>query len=122
MNKIMKATKSTRHIIYEELKKEVEIADFIIELSSVAVIRMLVELGKISPYISRNEANKLYGKSLVDLWFSSGILKVIKNGEGTSKYRLDRVQLEALGRTNCMSEWCDRKAKEKSQKLLQNKP
>ena len=104
MNRI---TKTNQKLAFAQIDEKFEIAEIITVLSSVSVIKLLIELGKIKPYLSRNEANKKYGRAFMDLLFMSGKLKIIKDGENTSKYRLDRVQLEALAATNHMTAWAD---------------
>ena len=106
MNRI---TKTNRSIVIEALYDANQLAELIEAISSVTCIKMLESLGKLKPYISRNEAEKLYGATLVKLWIQEGMIKVIQDGENTSKFRLERSKLDALAKTNNFLAWERRK-------------
>ena len=55
-----------------------------------------IETKQISPYISKNEAYKLYNRRVVDRWIREGLVKEIKDGDSNHKIRIDRIQIESV--------------------------
>lgn len=59
----------------------------------------LSKAGVLKPYLSKEEANRMYGRVNVDRWIAKGHIEAIKDGNNTSKCRIDRVQIEAIAKT-----------------------
>lgn len=64
-------------------------------------ITALIESGRLSRYVSYNEATRPrskggYGRGTVDRWIDEGLIEKIKDGKGNSKVRLDRLRLAQL--------------------------
>lgn len=79
--------------------------------AKVASVQALVSAGVIKPYVSVREAYRMYGEGTVERWCREGVIKKIKDGEGNSKIRISRVQLEAAETQN-RAEWYVRQARE----------
>lgn len=56
----------------------------------------LEKTGAIKPYLSKNEAYRLYGRGKVDKWIEDGVLKIRQDGAANSKIRISRAEIEAL--------------------------
>lgn len=69
------------------------------EAAEYGIKAALVETGQISPYLSKMQAYKLYGRGLVNRWVKEGLVKPTRDGAG-SKWRYDRRELELVARTN----------------------
>jgi hypothetical protein len=68
--------------------------------SEIAVQRVLVKLGLLKPSLSKSEAYNQYGRGTVDRWIREGLIKPNKDGNHSSKIRIDRIQLEILEKTS----------------------
>lgn len=55
--------------------------------------------GLIQPYISLNQAHKLYGTGTVNRWIKEGLITPIRDGSNTSKYRIKRSEIEEVAIT-----------------------
>lgn len=77
-----------------------ELKNLIKDAAEVATIKTLIEVGQLPPFLSKREAYKKYGEGVVKRWISEGLIKVQKDGNNTSKCRLDRIELESLSRAN----------------------
>lgn len=64
-----------------------------------------VECGLLKPYLSLNQAQKKYGRKTVNRWIDEGLIKVIKDGTGTSKKRIDRKEIEMVAATSNRASW-----------------
>lgn len=72
--------------------------------------KALISVGKISPFISRSEAYRRYGKRQVDRWIAEGIVSVIKDGTNTSKTRIDLMQIETVAKASNRISWYNHKS------------
>jgi len=63
-------------------------------VAEIAVTNVLGRLGVIKPYMSRQEANRVYGRSNVDRWLSAKLITKRQKGTG-NQWRLNRAELEA---------------------------
>lgn len=82
-------------------------------VAHVASVQTLVSVGYVKPYVSLRESYRLYGEGTVKRWIKEGLIDTIKDGEGNSKIRIGRVQLEAVSKTQNRAEWYIRQAREK---------
>lgn len=80
--------------------------------AQVASVQTLVSMGYIKPYMSLRQAYNAYGEGTVNRWIKEKLIKPIKDGEGNSKVRIDRVQIEAVAQTQNRAEWYVRQARE----------
>lgn len=80
--------------------------------AKVATVQALVSVGCLKPYISLRESYRLYGEGTINRWIKEGVIEKIKDGEGNSKIRISRVQLEAAAQTQNRAEWYVRQARE----------
>jgi hypothetical protein len=62
--------------------------------------RMAIELGAIKPFLSKSEAYKIYGRGIIDRWLAEGLIKMQKDGNASSKFRIDRMQLEIVSKAS----------------------
>lgn len=59
--------------------------------------KAMVETGVLKPYMSKNEAYRVYGRGIVDRWLREDLIKPIKDG-ACAKARLSRMDLEILSK------------------------
>lgn len=76
--------------------EEYQLQNLLTTASTLAVKRVLLELGLVKTFLSKTEAYKLYGRGTVERWISEGLIKPHKDGSDSSKVRLERMRLEAL--------------------------
>lgn len=93
-------------------ESEAEFVKTLEAAAKVASVQALVSAGVIKPYVSVREAYRMYGEGTVERWCREGVIKKIKDGEGNSKIRISRVQLEAAAETQNRAEWYVRQARE----------
>ena len=62
--------------------------------------KALISIGKLSPTISKAEAYRLYGRAQVDRWIDERLIIPQKDGENTSRVRLDRMRLETIAKSS----------------------
>lgn len=67
----------------------------LVESAEAGAMKALTEVGLLKPYLSKQEAYKLYGRSDVDRWIKEGLIKPERDSF-TSKWRLDRVVLKSI--------------------------
>jgi hypothetical protein len=77
-----------------------ELKNMLADAAELGSKRALVEIGKLSPMITKAQAYKLHGRSQVDRWIKEGLLRQYKDGENTSKVRIDRMQLETIAKSS----------------------
>lgn len=53
-------------------------------------------LGEVKPYMSRNEADKRFGAGTVQKWIDSGLVNPVRDGKNTSKWRINRKEIELV--------------------------
>jgi hypothetical protein len=70
------------------------------EAAELGAIRALAQAGVIKPFLTQAEAFRQYGRATVESWVKAGLIKTHKDGDFNSQVRLDRVQLEALAKSN----------------------
>jgi hypothetical protein len=66
---------------------------------------VLSQLGLLKPYLSLNEAHKKYGEGTVDRWIREGLIHKIKDGNGNSPVRINRIEIESVAETSNRAEW-----------------
>jgi hypothetical protein len=86
-------------------ESEIELARLLKDAAQVASVQALVSMGAISPYASLHECRREYGIGTVNNWLRQGLIRKIKDGEGNTKVRISRVELEAAARTSNRVEW-----------------
>lgn len=60
----------------------------------------LSKSGAIKPYLSKSEAYRSYGETLVDRWIKEGLITARKDGGNSAKWRIDRQQIEAVAKAS----------------------
>lgn len=83
----------------------IELRRLMTESMDLGAKRTLVELGLISPYLTKSQAYKIYGRAQVDRWIENGLITLIKDGTNTSKYRISRIDLELVSKTSNRTSW-----------------
>ena len=86
-------------------ESEIEFKDALQAAAELATETTLTKLGLLKPYISLNQAYKMYGTGTVERWHEEGLIKKIKDGEGKSPVRISRVEIEAVAKTSNRAEW-----------------
>jgi hypothetical protein len=84
---------------------EVQMRIMMLETAELAAQKVLVATGQLKPHLSLKEAQCIHGKSIVNRWIKEGLVRPIKDGEGNTKVRIDRIQLEAVARTSNRASW-----------------
>ena len=97
----MKVTKTNRTIVINDLAY----AEDLKRAAQCATLQTLISLGHVKPYVSQNEAQKLYGKANVNFWIKSGLLNKNQDGDTPCTIRINRMDLEALSQANNRCEW-----------------
>ncbi|TKC01221.1 helix-turn-helix domain-containing protein [Pedobacter cryotolerans] len=62
--------------------------------------RAMQSVGAIKPYLSKAEAYKMYGEYTVERWIKEGLITPRKDGTHSSKWRIDRIEIEAISKTS----------------------
>lgn len=60
----------------------------------------LTATGVLKPYISKSEAYRTYGESIVDRWIKEGLVTPRKDGQTSAKWRIERVEIEAVAKAS----------------------
>ncbi|HXH99224.1 MAG TPA: hypothetical protein VNI52_03070 [Sphingobacteriaceae bacterium] len=60
----------------------------------------LSKSGLLKPYLSKQDAYRLHGQSNVDRWIREGLLTPRKDGNASAKWRIDRIELEAIAKAS----------------------
>ena len=79
---------------------EVDLRRLLTDVAEIAVQKTLIATGNLKPYISLNQAYKMYGRSTVDRWAEKGLVKLLKDGDKNSRVRIDRVEIETVAKTS----------------------
>ena len=77
-----------------------QLTNLLSDAADLAATKVMVTLGKYPETVSRREAYRRYGEGVVKRWIQEGLIEVKKDGDNTSKCRLDLVRLEALSKAN----------------------
>ena len=97
----MNATKANRNITIDRL----QLADLLLAAARTARTGTLIEIGNLSPFVSQNEAYKIYGEMNVRNWVKWGKVDKIKDGAKNCKVRLSRLELEAASQASNRCEY-----------------
>lgn len=60
----------------------------------------LASLGVIKPYLSKQEAFTKYGRANVERWIKEELVTARKDGGHSAKWRIDRVEIEAVAKAS----------------------
>lgn len=60
----------------------------------------LAKAGIIKPFLKKAEAYRMYGRKTVEGWMKAGLIAAKRDGDHSTSYRLDRLQLEVLAKSN----------------------
>jgi hypothetical protein len=66
------------------------------ESAQLGALSAMIRLGAIKPYLNKTQAFKIYGRSKVESWLKDGHIRLIKDGDHSAAWRLDRIQLDTL--------------------------
>jgi len=78
-----------------------QLADWSLKLlinyaAELAAKRVLCATGRLRPYMTKAEAFRLCGRSNVEHWIDSGLMAPRKDGNHSSTWRIDRMELESI--------------------------
>jgi len=82
------------------MKPDIETINLMIEVATLASLKTRIEDDKLSPYLSLSEAQRKYKTAIVNRWIREGLVTKIKDGNSTSRVRIDRVQIEAVSKVS----------------------
>ncbi len=74
-------------------------------LMDVVVGKFAVECKLRKPYMSLNQAYKMYGRKTVDRWIEEGLIDIMKDGTNTSKCRILRERIELVAAMSNRASW-----------------
>jgi len=74
----------------------IELKNLLADAVAIGGRRIQIETKQISPYISKSEAYRTYGRRMVDRWLKEGLIKVSKDGDSSHKIRINRIQIESI--------------------------
>lgn len=77
-----------------------ELKNLLQDANELGAKTVLIEFGKIPPFVSQSEAYRLFGEGRVKRWVKEGLIKRKKDGNNTSTVRYDRLELEILAKSN----------------------
>ncbi|MGM1428224.1 hypothetical protein ACS126_03145 [Sphingobacterium lactis] len=66
--------------------------------AEIGAIRALIHVGKIRPYLNKSQAKRKYKD--VEKWIDMGWISVRKDGNHSAPLRIDRFELESVGKAN----------------------
>lgn len=89
-----------------------EIRRIMADSMELGVKKTLVELGLLTPYLTKQQAYKMYGRALVDRWIKEKLVTKVKDGTNTSSIRLSRMELEMVAKTSNRMSWYTNYVKE----------
>ena len=78
---------------------EIEYRNALIDAAEVGATKALMDAGALKPYLKLREAQRLYGKAVVNRWISEGLITTIKDGERTASVRIDRLEIQTVAKT-----------------------
>jgi hypothetical protein len=76
------------------------LATLIQDAAELGAKTVLTEAGLIKPYISKSEASRMSGRTNLNRWVQEGLVTLIKDGPGTAKIRINRIQFESVMKTS----------------------
>ncbi|QEL01545.1 hypothetical protein FKG96_12255 [Olivibacter sp. LS-1] len=86
-----------------ELLYNREFRNVLVEVAKVGATQALTEVGKLTPFISKSEAYRKYGRKYVDRWIRLGVLTV--KGEDNQKKQIDRVEIQAIASSTSLADY-----------------
>lgn len=79
--------------------------NYALYVAELAVEKYATIHGDIKPFLSLKEAQTKYGTATLNRWIKEGLISKIKDGNASSKVRLDRVRLEAISKASNRSSY-----------------
>jgi hypothetical protein len=77
-----------------------ELARMLSDAAELTVKRYRIEAGAERAYLSKNEAYRRYGRSVVDRWLREGLVELHKDGNGNLACRISAIQLEVAAKAS----------------------
>ena len=78
---------------------EIEFRNALIDAAELGATKALMDAGVLKPYLKLREAQRLYGKAVVNRWINEGLITTIKDGERTASVRIDRLEIQTVAKT-----------------------
>ena len=66
--------------------------------AELGALSALIKIGKLKPYLNKSEAFKMFGRATVENWVKDGLITVSKDGDHSSAWRIDRLEIELLSK------------------------
>ena len=82
-----------------------ELLGLLSEAAEAGANKALIESGALKPFISKNQADKSYGRRNVDRWIREGLVIAIKDGTNSSSVRIDRVKIDLVSKSSNRASW-----------------
>ena len=79
---------------------DIEYRRALMDAAEIAAQKVLIATGNLKPYLSLNQAHKIYGRGTVDRWIKEGLITPIKDGDANSKVTIERLQIETVAKTS----------------------
>lgn len=84
----------------EIILSETILSTMLQDAAEIGASAAMSKAGLLKPYLSKQEAYNLHGRTNVDRWIKEGLITPKKDGGTSAKFRIDRVQVEAVAKAN----------------------
>jgi hypothetical protein len=74
--------------------------DMLSDCFEIGLKKGMIVCGQLKPYLKKSEAYKQFGRTKVESWISKGLVTEIKDGDGNSNIRIDRMEIEKVASTS----------------------
>lgn len=76
-----------------------ETINLMLDIAELASLKTRIEDDKLSPDLSKKEAERKYGVVNVNRWIKEHLIDIRQDGKNC-KYRIDRLQIEAVNKVS----------------------
>jgi hypothetical protein len=94
-------------------QSEHEFINALYKAAELGANRALEQANLLKPYISLRDAQRKYGVTIVKRWIDEGLIQVIKDGNATSKIRIERARIEAVAAASNRNTYMPTKRRER---------
>ena len=70
------------------------------DAAELAVNAAMSKVGLMKPYLTKQEAYKMFGRRLVDRAIQEGLVSPFKDSTASAKWRIDRLEIESVFKAN----------------------
>lgn len=92
---------------------DTEFRNALVDAAEVGSMKTLIELDILKPDMSFREACRKYGPAIVPRWIKEGLIRPRKDGNNTSKLRIDRLEIDAVSKASNRSSYLTTEERQK---------